>query len=299
MAKKKPYRYIVYLLVRFIAAIALLFPRSLALGMARFWGWLGFYLVWRHRDRTLKHLRIAFQNEKSNSEIHKIACGVFQNLAQTGIEILQFPKLNAHKITSFVELGDAPGVYKKLLSEGKGLISITAHIGNWELLAGVLSLSGISGCVIGRRLYYEPYNQWILSLRSSLNVPTVYKDESAKKILSVLKSNQCVGLLPDQDMDTVRGVFVPFFGKPAYTTIAPVKLAMATGAPIILNFLIRKPGNRYQLILGDILRPDSKDTSEESIRNWTLKWMKGIESIIRLYPEQWVWMHNRWRTQEK
>lgn len=298
MAKNKPYRYGVYLGVRFIACLALLVPRSLALAMARFWGWLGFYLVWRHRDRTLNHLRIAFRNEKSEAEIKKIGRGVFQSLAQTGIEILQFPKLTPQKIAKFVDMGSAVQTYKTLLSEGKGLIVVTAHIGNWELLAGALTLLGISGCVIGRRLYYEPYNQWILSLRSSLNVQTVYKDESAKKIISVLKNNQCVGLLPDQDMDAVRGLFVPFFGKPAYTSVAPVKLAMATGAPIILTFLIRKPGDRYQLILGDVLRPDLKDSSDESLRSWTMKWMKGMESIIRLYPEQWAWMHNRWRTQE-
>ncbi|MBI3306408.1 MAG: lysophospholipid acyltransferase family protein [Candidatus Omnitrophica bacterium] len=297
MAKKKPYRFVLYLFARLLAWMVYVLPRPIALVCARGMGALAYRIIWRHRLKAVENLKCAYGSEKSKAEIRQIAKKVFENMTETAVEILQMSKFDLNKIRQIVDIGDAFEVYQKLLAEGKGLISITAHIGNWELLAGIFGLAGFSGGVLARRIYYAPYNEWIVNLRLAMKVPTIYRDESARKIFELLGRNQVVGLLPDQDIEGLRGEFVPFFGRPAYTPIAPVKIALATGAPIVPNFLIRQPGGKYKIVMGKVIRPMVHTTREEAVTQYTAEWMKAIEDIIRAYPDQWAWMHNRWKTQ--
>ena len=271
-------------------------PRGLALFLAEHAGRAGFWLVGRQRRKTLENLRQAYGSEKTQAEIETLAQRVFENFTLTAVEILQFKKLNFEKVSSFVDFGDAFSIYDGLLAEGKGLISVTAHLGNWELLAGIFGLRGHQGAVLARRIYYEPYNRWIVGLRAALKVPTIYRDDSSREILKRLANNEIIGLLPDQDIDSLKGIFVPFFGKPAYTPVAPVRISLATGSPMLPNFLIRDGVSRYKLVVGEVIRSENGDR-EEAVRSMTENWMAQFEKVIRIYPEQWAWMHNRWKTQ--
>jgi len=299
MAKKKPYRFFVYLIARAAAFLLMLLPRPVALASAKAAGSLAFQLVSRQREKALKSLRLAFGKEKSEAEVREIARGVFQNFSQTAVEILRLPGLSREKLAKLVDLGDAVKVYEALLAEGKGLIAITAHIGNWELLAGAFGLMGFRGAVIARKIYYEPYNNWIVGLRKSIGVPTIYREGASREILKVLGRGEIIGMLPDQDIDSLRGVFVDFFGRPAYTPVAPVRLALQFGTPILPNFLIRQKDGRYKVILGEVIRTSHGDRSEEAVTLATAKWMRSFEEVIRQYPDQWGWMHDRWKTQPK
>jgi KDO2-lipid IV(A) lauroyltransferase len=297
MAKRKPYRYPLYLLARFGAGILLLLPRSWALALANGIGVLGYKLVSYQRTKILGNLKFAYGDTKSLRELNSIGRRVMGHMLQTAVDFLRFASLSRDKAASFVEVGEAYSLCKDILQEGKGLIIMTAHMGNWELLAGIFGLQGFRGAVVGRRIYYEPYNRWIVGLRSSVGVETIYQDEAVRQIHKHLKAGEIVGLLPDQDMDRVRGVFVDFFGKPAYTSVAPVKLAMASGTPILPAFMVRMPGNRYKLLLGNLMRPriETGDRTA-SIRKYTEMWMRSFEEVIRQYPDQWGWMHDRWKT---
>lgn len=296
MAKRKPYRFVLYLGVRAAAWVITVLPRELALFLAQQGARLGYRLVGRQRKKTLENLRQAYGSQKTPAEIEALAKRVFENFALTGVELLQFKKLNDEKVSRFVDFGDAFKVYDTLLAEGKGLISVTAHIGNWELLAGTFGLKGYRGAVLARRIYYEPYNRWVVGLRAALNVPTIYRDDSSREILKRLARGEIIGLLPDQDIDSLKGIFVEFFGRPAYTAIAPVRLALTTGSPVLPNFMIRTGRARYKLILGKVIRPEIETSREEAVQKYTQEWMRQFEEAIRAYPEQWAWMHNRWKT---
>jgi KDO2-lipid IV(A) lauroyltransferase len=297
MAKKKPYRFLLYLVYRIGAFLVYLLPRSLAIGLARWTGKLAYVIVARQRNKALENLRFAFGQEKSEAEIRVLARRVFEHLAMTAAEVLQFPKLSREKINRLVDAEKAFQTYNTLLREGKGLISVTAHIGNWELLAGIFGANGYPGAVLARRIYYEPLNDWIVSLRQAVGVPTIDRDRSGREILKRLRANEVIGLLPDQDIASVKGIFVDFLGRPAYTPVAPVRLALASGAPLLPNFLIWGEGGRYRLILGEAIRPKITTTQEEAVREYTEKWMKSFEKVIREYPDQWAWMHPRWKSQ--
>lgn len=297
MAKYRPYRFPLYLLARAAAAFVSFLPRRAALALARVLGRAAYNLIPRQRNLALNHLRLAFGESKPESEIQGIARSVFSHGAQTLVDILQFSKFKKSNLDSIVEAKEAFRLYRSLLGEGKGVISITAHMGNWELLAGTFGLSGFDGAVIGRKIYYEPYNRWIVNLRLAVGVRTIYREDAARGVLSVLRRNQIIGMLPDQDIASQEGIFLPFFGRPAYTPAAPVKLALVTGAPIVPSFLIREPEGRYRILLGEVIRPNQEIAREEAIRRSTEDWMGQFEDMIRRFPDQWMWMHNRWKTQ--
>ena len=296
MAKRKPYRFALYLLVRAGTWLILILPRGIALFLAERGARLGYWLIGRQRRKTLENLRQAYGSQKTPVEIETLAKRVFENFALTAVEILQFKKLSLEKVSAFVDFGGAFQVYDSLLAEGKGVISVTAHIGNWELLAGVFGLKGYRGAVLARRIYYEPYNRWVLGLREALRVPTIYRDDSTREILKRLAANEIIGLLPDQDIDSLKGIFVDFFGRPAYTLVAPARLALKTGAPLLPNFMIRVGRDRYKLVLGKVIRPQAETNRDEAVAKYTQEWMRQFEEVIRAYPEQWAWMHNRWKT---
>ena len=130
MAKKKPYRFVLYGVARAAAAVLCWLPRRVALWLARGAGRLSYGLVGRQRKKILENLRKAYGTQKSESEIRELARKVLGHAAETAMEVLQFPKLTRAKVESFVEMGEAFRLYESLLSEGKGLISITAHLGN-------------------------------------------------------------------------------------------------------------------------------------------------------------------------
>lgn len=295
MAKYKAYRYGLYFLARALAFFITSVPRSIALAFGRLAGQAAFWAVGRHRKKTLRHLALAFP-QKSEQELKALGCSVFENLSLTAVDFLRFRQWNENNIDHLVDFGNSVEVFQSLLCEGKGVISVTAHLGNWELLAGALSLKGLTGAVLGRKIYFEPYNRWVVGLRMALRVPTLYRDESARPIFDLLKHNQVVGLLPDQDIDRLKGIFVPFFGKPAYTPIAPARISIKTQAPIVAAFLIRE-GVRYRILLDEIIRPSGKGDREKEAEEMTRRWMKSFETMIRRYPDQWPWMHERWKTQ--
>ena len=174
---------------------------------------------------------------------------------------------------------------------------MTAHIGNWELLAGMLGIKGYRGAVVAREVRDAPYGQWIKRLRQSLNVRTIDRVDGARDILECLRRNEIVGLLPDQDIDSLRGIFVPYFGRMAYTPMAPARLSLASGAPILTNFVVREPGDRYSWKMGKVMDPADYRNHQDAVHRMTVEWMATFEALIRQYREQWAWMHDRWKTQ--
>lgn len=274
----------------------MLLPRPVLMSLARGLGRLSFTVVSRQRNKTIENLTFAFQGQMSAAEIRSLASRVFENAAMTAAEILKFPELKPEKIRDLVDAGPAESVYRELLASNRGLISLTAHIGNWELLAGAMAALGFRGGVIARRIYYEPFNRWLVGLRSAVNVPTIYRDESPRTLLRILKDGGIVGVLPDQDIDSLKSVFVDFLGRPAYTPVAPAKLSLASGAPILPNFLVRTDDGKYRLLMGRPIRPETFSAAKDPIFEITREWMRACEKVIREYPDQWAWMHNRWKT---
>lgn len=290
---KNIYRYIFYLLAIALKLVVQYLPRGFALQLGKVSGYLCFKLMPKERRRTLGHLQMVFDKK----DARKIARGVFIHLGMNFMEWLQMPRLNSRSLDTCFR---ATGLERinKALSKGKGGIILTAHFGNWEYLGAYLTLKGYEGPVIGRRIYYKPYDVLLRKMRSSVGVLTLDRNGSVRRMIKVLKENKLLGILPDQDTDKVEGIFIDFFGFPAYTPTGPVSLAMATGASIIPCFIVRE-NKGHHIYVEEPLQLVNTGDKTESIRINTQRWSKVIEKYIRMYPQQWVWMHRRWQTRDQ
>jgi len=292
--KIKTKRYYIYCLARIGCFIIGILPLRVGLFLADLAGMLGYHVIFKkERRRAFENLKSVFP-EKSDEEIENIAKKVFSNLCKNVIEWLNAFKLNKKNIDGWIE---AQGFEKldRVFSKGKGTIGLASHLGNWELMHIAFALKGYPGTAIARRMYFDKYGKFLEDIRTAKGVGVVYRDESPKKLLRLLKKNKLIGILADQDVDSVDGVFVDFFGKPAYTPKAPAAFSLASGAPIVPCFMIRKERG-HRIIVEEPIEMEKKSDKAETIRHNTQRWSDVVESYIRKYPEQWVWMHARWKT---
>jgi Kdo2-lipid IVA lauroyltransferase/acyltransferase len=289
-------RYYLYYLGRVAIFFIGLLPSKIGLFISGRIGVVAYLILQKYRKITLDNLHLALGEEKTKEELRRIARSVFENLGKNAFELVRSPRINSKNIDRLVEI-ENPEIAREAFAKGNGIIIITAHIGNWELMASTLRLKGYPGVTVGRRIYFDKYDKYLNRLRKIQDVDVIYRDESPRRILKVLKENRIVGIVADQDVDSVEGVFVSFFGKDAYTPAGPAALAKVSGASLIPTFIVRVDG-RHKLVFEEPIElVDTGDRQEDLIAN-TQKWSDVVESYIRQYPEQWVWMHRRWKTRK-
>jgi len=293
--KIKTRRYYLYCAARIAVILVNLLPIRFASKIAGFLGKLGFAFLKKERDRTLCNLRSGFK-EYPEKEIKKIAQNTFSNISRNFTEFACISKINRRNIDLWVTSVNFKRI-DDVLSRGKGGIILASHFGNWELLSAYLNIMGHHGPVIIRRIYFNKFDELLNKFRAVYGFNGIYRDASPKIFLKKLKENSLIGILPDQDIDSIEGIFVDFFGRPAYTPVGPVKIAMVSGAPLIPCFVIRK-SDRYEFIVDEPIYVErDRNNDDDAVRFYTQKWTSLLESYIRKHPDQWVWMHKRWKTQ--
>jgi Kdo2-lipid IVA lauroyltransferase/acyltransferase len=267
-------------------------PYNFAVKLGGACGLLVYVLLGRYRNIARYHLGIAFNGSMSKQQIGQVARRVFANIGMGLAEMLSLPKIKKR----LDEIIDVEGIHNIdiALAKGNGAVAASAHFGNWELISIYFAHKGYPSNILARPIYYEKYNEWISFLRSSMGVNVVYRTESPVKLLRILKNNGLLGIVADQDIASIEGVFIDFFSRKAYTPSGPVKLALAAGAPIIPIFIVRH-GNRHKIYVETPIYIDNIQR-EDWVTYYTQKWSDVVESYIRQYPEQWMWIHKRWKT---
>jgi KDO2-lipid IV(A) lauroyltransferase len=182
------------------------------------------------------------------------------------------------------------------LAAGRGVIFVTGHIGNWELLAALVARRGYDACVVATPVYDERIDQRLVAARAVHGVETIRRGSAsaARQLLSALRRNAVLGMLIDQDTD-VDGAFVPFFGRLAHTPIGAASLALRTDARVICGFLVREGTSRHRVVLdGPVELVRTGDPDRDAAEN-TIRLTQLIERHIRAHPDQWIWFHRRWK----
>ncbi|MBN1809381.1 MAG: lysophospholipid acyltransferase family protein [Planctomycetes bacterium] len=174
-----------------------------------------------------------------------------------------------------------------------GLIVVTAHIGSWELLGAVLALR-FNTRAVARHIYYEPYDAALMNLRSRLGYGVFYQEDPVRGMASFVRDGGLLGLVPDQDISHNAGIFVPFFGRDAYTPVGPAALSLLARVPILPVFCVRHAG-AYRLVVDELILPPPRRT-DDTISLLTASWQKAVEAAVRRFPGQWAWFHRRWKT---
>lgn len=275
--------------------IVLLLPRKTVLSLGVLLADLLFVLSRREKAKALENLLIAFGREKSRDDILKICHYCFENLGKGLMEVLQFPRLTSENLDRLVAFEGRQNI-DDVLKASRGVIILTAHFGNWELLGASLALSGYKVSFIVRPVRSPRVDVLVNRNRESMGIGCVSRGTSIKDALRCLKRNELLGILADIDTK-VDGVFVDFFGRPAFTPRGPVSIALRTGAALVPAFIIRQRDDTHKVVIEKALELKATGALEEDIRANTARFTKIIESYIRRYPEQWIWIHQRWKTQ--
>lgn len=290
-------RWFVFQTVRLAIVIAKTVPLQMGVWFGSILGKLAFRCLRKEREKTLKHLRQSFGEEKSEEEILTIASSSFQNLGKSFFELLNLKKIKRKGIDKLVT---AEGIenLEAGLDNGKGVIWLTGHIGNWELMAAYVSAKGYPLSVIASSVYDHRLNHLLLKFRSDHHTKTILRgDRSAgKQILRCLRNNEVLGILIDQDIDA-DGVFVDFFGRLAYTPKGAASLALRMGAVVVPGFIIRQENGKHRITILKPVELSVTGDNEKDVFQNTCKFTKIIEDYVRKYPDQWVWMHRRWKRQ--
>jgi KDO2-lipid IV(A) lauroyltransferase len=274
--------------------IVLLLPRKAALNLGVLLARSLFLLSRREKARALINLSIAFGTEKNPREILRVCRLCFENLGKGLMEVLQFPRLNSENLVRLVNFEGKQNI-DEALKKGKGVIVFTAHFGNWELLGASLALMGYDVGFIVRSVRSPRLEALVSKNRESMGIECIPRGTSIKKALWCLKRNGVLGILSDIDT-RVDGVFVDFFGRPAFTPRGPASIALRTGAALVPVFIIRQEDDTHRIVAEKALELRTTVDQEEDIRLNTARFTKIIESYIRKYPEQWIWIHQRWKT---
>lgn len=292
--KKRLKNWLIYRFILLLIFFLNLFPRKISLVFGASLGRLAYLILSEARKITLQNLKIAFPEFKTSSH-KKISLKVFESLGRNVADAVRLPKMNWEELQGIVE---AEGVehLDKAYSLGKGVIGVTGHIGNFELLAAYVSLQGYRLSAIGRELYDPRLNELLVKNREKRGVQNIYSTASVKEVIKALNSGRILGVLMDQDTSRVRGIFVNFFGRLARTPVGPTILALRLNLPIVPLAIVSTRKGNYKIIVQEEIKPLPGKSREENIVYLTQRCTAFLEKIIREYPDQWVWMHKRWRT---
>ncbi|MGB8656742.1 MAG: lysophospholipid acyltransferase family protein [Candidatus Zixiibacteriota bacterium] len=270
-------------------------PRNWAVSLGGFLGKLSYFLIGEARRTTLHNLSLAFGDTLDEVGTRKLARKVFENLGKNVADFVRLKNMKWEDVEKITEI-EGLEYFDQAYRAGKGVIGFTGHIGNFELMAAYFSLRGYKLSVVGREVYDPRLDRLLLKSRESVGLENIPSSAGIKPILKVLRAGEFLGVLADQDSSRVRGVFVNFFGRPARTPAGPALLAYKTGSSIIPMAIVRTDGNRYKIIVRPPVDLVFSDDREKDIMDVTQRCTQVLESIIREYPDQWLWMHDRWKS---
>lgn len=280
--------------IKLLRALVRVLPTSAALALGRFAGFIG-YSVSKRRDIAYKNLKAAFAGEKTSKELRRIARGSVETLGMNMIELLRIPDMDQAYIREHIQI-EGEEVFKKIYAEGKGVIFLTAHFGNWELLNITSAILNYPLLVLARVQRHPRSDEYLNSLRASKGSRVVYKGILVREILKALKKGEIVGILSDQDGGK-NGAFVNFFNRRSSSPTGAATFAFRTGAAIIPVFATRLENGRHRIEVKKALQTPSADLPDEEKERFVLQQFADVlEKQIRQSPDQWLWGHRRWKS---
>jgi Kdo2-lipid IVA lauroyltransferase/acyltransferase len=284
-----------YYLIRFFIFISNIIPRRTWLSFCGFLGRVVGLLDGKTRDLSRKHLTLAFGSEKTPAEIETLVKNMFRMLGKNAGELLRARNVRTMiELESFLDIKGYEKV-KKAMDDGKGIIFLTAHLGAFDLQIMVMGLKGLTPFIIGTPAKDERLNDLLFEYRNLHGAIAIERGKEMFRLIKGLKKGGSIAILIDQDT-SVKSRFVDFFGMPAATPVGAAIFAMKTGAVVFPTYVVLEADQRQHMYVLDevpvVLTGDDEYDMVENTKNYT----QIIERLIRKYPEQWVWMHERWKT---
>jgi KDO2-lipid IV(A) lauroyltransferase len=258
-------------------------------------GALGYRPLGIRKGIVERQIAAAFP-ERDAKEIARVARAAYEHLGRSAIEIAVLPSLGAKGVLDIFD--DAPNWFliEEALAEGKGIIFVSGHLGNWELGGAYIAARGVGLDVIVRRMSNKLFDAYLNETRSRIGMTIVHDADAVRRTPRSLRENRAVAFIADQGVRGLASTFVPFFGRPAKTPRGPAVFALRLGVPVIFGTALRQPNGKYLLHLERVrVEPtgDREADVDEIVRSYTAT----LERWVRVAPEQYFWHHRRWRRQ--
>ena len=292
--------YLVYMVVRSLVAFAQMLSIEQSYGLAHFLGWVLYQADKRHREVGLDNLKHAYGDAMSQRERDEVVRGVYRHFCMMLIEILHLPrKIQLTNWRDYFVLEGHGHLLDLFMSGKRPLIFLTGHYGNWEMAGYVFGLFGFPTVAVARTLDNPYLERYLKSFRERTGQQLIPKSGGFDQMVEVLKNNRALSFLADQDAGQ-RGLYVDFFGRPASTHKAIALLAIEHNAPVVVGYARRiGPGFRYEVGCDAIIEPEEWTGTADDARLLTQRYTSALERIIRRDPEQYLWLHRRWKHQPK
>ena len=288
-----------YTSLRMLFWFVRILPKRASVAMCMATARLTFWVLGDRLRSGIRNLEIAFP-EMSADERKRILRSSIESIGRTVAEFANFDPPTAEASREAIRFNFESfefQKYKKAKSEGRGVLMPTAHIGNWEVLLSGFALQYEPIYFMARELDNPLIDKMFAEKRAKFGSRQFYKSDSAKSVLRALRAGDSVGVLPDVNVHPKEGVFVPFFGVSACTTSGVARLAIHANALIFPMFGIwDESESRYLVYNGLPIEPSKTGDRERDVIETTAAYTAEIENIVRRFPEQWLWIHRRWKT---
>ena len=255
-------------------------------------------LLWmlrRERARMRRHLEIALP-ELEPSQRRRLLRGCASHFGRQLAEVAWLLRARPEDVERLCDLEGEEHVFDAL-ADGRGVMMATAHCGNWELYNARIAVAGMRMSIAVRDLKDPRLDRIATDLRTRFGTEVVTRGRSAgRELMRALERNRTVGLLIDQDIPSIPGAFVPFFGRDAWTPTGAAMLALRMRCPMVTGFIHRRPDGTHVAKIGPPLPAPEEGELDDRVRQLTAAATAAVEWQVRAWPEQWVWMHRRWRT---
>lgn len=284
----------IYGLLRLVHGCLRAIPWLFVPAMAQLIGHVAWAVAFGERRRAVRQMRQAMP-ELSARACHGYVRGMFVHLAMCLFELLHLPRLlEGPDGVAFTDAQKA--LVHAAMQAGRGVVAVTGHIGNWELLAQTFAHAGIAAHTFAKPLYDPRLTAWVDRERRKHGLGVLWRGApgGVKDMLRVFRTGEMLALLIDQDTQ-VDGCFVPFFGRPAHTPTAAASLALRFNAPILFFYTHRTKHGHSLVVVPIPTRPDAERQAE--VRRITTELSAQLQAAIEQAPAQWVWMHQRWKQQ--
>ena len=270
-------------------------PREVARWLGRCIGALAYRTLGRLRHAGLRNLEIAYPG-RTRERREATLRSAYRNLGVLLAEFCQMSGYTREQASAFIEY-EGLGHYLSARDRGRGVLVLTGHLGAWELSSFYHSLMGHRMGLVIRRLDNSLVDAFVNRIRCLHGNRVIHKDDFARGLIAAMRAGETVGILMDTNMTPPQGIFVPFFGVKACTASGLAKVAMKTGAAVLPGFLLwNEELGKYVLKFGAELEvARTGDVAADVLTN-TAAFTATIERYVRANPEQWLWMHRRWKT---
>ena len=268
-------------------------PRKVSYGLARRLADIFVLIDRQGREAVMSNLRRIHQHSGvvlSDRALRALARENFLNFAKYLVDFFKFLHPRPEVLNRVVNYGNAPEIFDKLLAHGKGVITLSAHLGNWELGASALAARGYKFNVVALWVPDRKVNALYQQQREARQLRPIPQGRAARECIAALRRNEIVALVGDRDYTSARDT-IEFFGQPARLPQGPAKLALATGAPLLPVFMIRQPDDTFAYIIEEPIWADKKHDTVETVMR---RVVGSLERVVSRYSEQWFLFHDLW-----